>query len=402
MDNQAMSDYVPPCATKATAAESTHSHTSGRHPHLTYSCVNNRKKRDRESGAKVLNELCLALSRSSLSEKPTKNQRKKMNRAARNEAQSRKQPSPQKTEYKGKKVQDTTPSTRKTRSMNGMLPLPFDNSHLEKLGKPSSFMTNDQIRTWIMSVYTPHLTSWYHDCLSAWSNQNRLKAAQDDPHIFTKAVLREAMDQHESSELLGSLLGEADKCPTAFHLQMKHTGSLSFVQHSAMVACLIVRDGQRDGAFAASNDLKKLHQAAVFLLTSVIVDLKTDSGYFLELFTSTDKGTALSRKEAQALSTLRTAKEEEKGGRSQEEKSEVSKTIRVPSKLFAIVGEALLGLHRTNDSKMDLQRPSGPGTGCRVVIVGIAGEVNEAEQVIQRLIASLSAPAEGDSMNLSV
>jgi hypothetical protein len=58
-------------------------------------------------------------------------------------------------------------------------------------------MTNDQIRTWIMSVYTPNLKNWYHECLSVPANQYHLIAAQKvgsgDPtslHENARAIAR--------------------------------------------------------------------------------------------------------------------------------------------------------------------------------------------------------------------
>lgn len=105
---------------------------------------------------------------------------------------------------------------RETRSMSGMLPLPFDNLYLREMGDRESFMTNDQIMDWIKSVFNPHIKNWYHECLSAPENLPRVEAAQDATYAFAKAVLQEAMDQHSSSRLLGSLLGETDACPTRF------------------------------------------------------------------------------------------------------------------------------------------------------------------------------------------
>lgn len=358
-----MSSYEPPRTMTAAASEPKQIHPNGPHPRHVRPHVANRKKRDRDTGAKVLNQLSHALAQSTLDgkltqnqrkkkekkepaarieakapsdaskqlskkqrkrpnraareevkaqsdlsekEKPTKKQRKKMELAARQAAKAQSNPSEKQpkltksqrknmkladriefqahrqdpvkhVESKGKQAQDTT---RKIGNMNGMLPLGFDSSYLDTLGDASSFMSNDQTRTWIISVHNSHLESWYHDCLSASANQYRLIAAQNDPHTFTKAVVHEAMVQHASSESLRPLLGEVDTCPTAFHLQMKHSDSLTFVQHSAMVACLVVRDGQRGGAFAACEDSLMLHRAGALLLTSVIMDLKTDFGYF--------------------------------------------------------------------------------------------------------------------------
>jgi hypothetical protein len=293
MDDQDMSVYEQPRAMKAAASEPKHNHTSNTisSSHQNQSLKKNRKKRDRDSGAKLLNQLINRLARSHLDDKPTKSQLKKMRRAAREAEQAQKLSSLAPVKAKNDEAQ---PTSRKTRSMNGMLPLGFDSSYLLEPGKVSGFMTNDKIRTWIMSVYTPHLKNWYHECLSAPANQYHLIAAQNDPHAFTKAILAEAATQHHSTKMLGPLLGEEETCPTAFHLQMKQSNNLSFIQHSTMVACLVVRDGQRGGSFKAMNSGLKLHRVAATLLTTVVMDLKTDMGYFLRLFLGLDQEAALS------------------------------------------------------------------------------------------------------------
>jgi hypothetical protein len=173
--------------------------------------------------------------------------------------------------------------------------------------------------------------------------------------------------------MLGPLLGEEETCPTAFHLQMVQSNNLSFIQHSAMVACLVVRDGPREGSFEAMRSTLKLHRVAATLLTTVIMDLKTDLGYFLRLFLGLDQGAALSWEDSQ-----------------------------VPSTLFRVVGEALLVLQRTRKCKANLHEPSGPGIGCRVVLTGTASEVGEAEQVIQDLLKISTAPADMDLMEVSI
>jgi hypothetical protein len=462
-----MSVYEPPRATKAAASKPKHNNTGNPSSHQNKLLENNRKTRDRESGAKVLNQLINRLARSHLNDKPTKSQLKNMRRAAREaeqaqtptslacsklekklakqqrtemrrEARKEKQAhastsvTPSKLEQKlakqqrkearrearkakqarklafvthnkPKKMSGKAQSTsRKTHSTTGMLPLGFDSSYLVEPGNVSRFLTNDQIRTWIMSVYTPHLKQWYQECLSAPANQYHLIAAQNDPHAFTKAILLEAATQHNSAKMLGPLLEEEETCPTAFHLQMKQSNNLSFVQHSAMVACIVVRDGHREGSFKAMKSALKLHRVAATLLTTVIMDLKTDMGYFLKLFLGIDQGSALSWEDSQALLALKVSKEGEQATNRKAKITKVSKTIQIPSNLFRGVGEALLDLQRTSKCKADLHEPRGPGSGCRAVLPGTAGEVSEAEQVIQDLFRRSTAPADVDMMEASI
>jgi hypothetical protein len=431
MDDQDESVYEPPRATKAAASKPKHNNTSS---HQNKLLEKNRKTRDRESGAKVLNQLINRLARSHLDDKPTKSQLKNMRRAAREAEQAQTPTSvvPSKleqklakqqrkevrrearkakqarklafvTQNKPKKMSGKAQSTsRKTHSTMGMLPLGFDSSYLIEPGNVSRFMTNDQIRTWIMSVYTPHLKSWYQECLSAPANQYHLIAAQKDPHTFTKAILLETATQHNSAKMLGPLLQEEETCPTAFHLQMKQSNNLGFVQHSAMVACLVVRDGHRGGSFKAMKSALKLHRAAATLLTTVIMDLKTDMGYFLRLFLDIDQGSALSWEDSQALLALKMSKEGEQAANRKAKITKVSKTIQIPSNLFRGVGEALLDLQRTSKCKADLHEPSGPGSGCRAVLAGTADEVSEAEQVFQDLLRRSTAPADVDMMEVSI
>lgn len=99
----------------------------------------------------------------------------------------------------------------------------------------------------------------------------------------------------------------------------------------------------------------------------------------------------MSWEDSQALLALKVSKESEQAVGSRAERRKVSKTIPFPSDLFGIVSEAVLELQRANGSKIDLQRPSAPRTRCRVVLAGVAGEVDEAEQVFRKLIATSTA-----------
>jgi hypothetical protein len=85
MDDQDESVYEPPRATKAAASKPKHNNTSS---HQNKLLEKNRKTRDRESGAKVLNQLINRLARSHLDDKPTKIQLKNMRRAAREAEQA--------------------------------------------------------------------------------------------------------------------------------------------------------------------------------------------------------------------------------------------------------------------------------------------------------------------------
>ena len=177
------------------------------------------------------------------------------------------------------KQEQTTRSSRKTRSKTGMLPLGFDKQYLDRLGNETAFMNNDQIRQWIKSVSSLHLESWCKDCLCDAENQGHFHRIAEDPEPFAQAVIREVMSQHESQRTLEKPVN----CPTSLHLDMKQSGTLTLRQHTAMVACLVVRDGQRGGKFAECGDQMQLHKAAVMLLISVIMDIATKGGHFSKM-----------------------------------------------------------------------------------------------------------------------
>jgi hypothetical protein len=82
MDDQDKSVYEPPRATKAAASKPKHNSTGNPSSHPNKILEKNRKTRDRESGAKVLNQLINRLARSHLDDKPTKSQLKKMRKLA--------------------------------------------------------------------------------------------------------------------------------------------------------------------------------------------------------------------------------------------------------------------------------------------------------------------------------
>jgi hypothetical protein len=257
-----------------------------------------------------------------------------------------------------------------------MPPLPFDDVYLRKVRGFRLFMDNDQTLDWVKSVFKPHIEDWWHECLSVPENKSLVKAAQAAPRIFAEAVVEEAMDQHDSSGLLGSLLGEADACPTAFHLEKKRNNSLTFIQHSAMVACLVVRDGQLSHQFSAKALDRKRHQTAAALLASVIMDLKADLGYFLGL--SLDVKEEYKRK---------TSERQEQVVRSQASSKEVSRVYHMDPQLFGSIGRALLDLRHNSACDISfLKVDPSIEDDVAVVLAGTADQVNEADQEVRRIL----------------
>lgn len=259
---------------------------------------------------------------------------------------------------------------RETHSMPMKLPLGFCNSYLRKLGNEEAFMDNSQIRTWMESIYDPHLKEWYHTCLSTSTNQPQLKAAREDPFAFAKAVLQEATYQHDSSKLLQSLLGEKGGCPTAFHVDLSQHNSLNFVQHAAMVACLIVRDGQRGGNFETCTDEHTLHHAAIMLLISMIMDLRNKSGYFAMLVAGFKEEIVLPNSKKKRTKNKK-----------------MSKTVKFPFQVSDRVEEAL---HEWEKRSMHCQFKFDTSSASRPIrfvhLMGSKGEIQKASQEIQRLV----------------
>ncbi|GAB7327110.1 hypothetical protein MBLNU13_g11028t1 [Cladosporium sp. NU13] len=210
-------------------------------------------------------------------------------------------------------------------------------------------------------------------------------AAQDAPCSFAEAVLQEAMNQHSSSGLLGSLLGETDACPTAFHSQKKGTDDLTFIQHSAMVACLVLRDGQLSHPFSTKACRRKRHHAAAMLLMSVIMDTKTNSEYFLRIMLAEQRA---KKREAQRIERRASSKE-------------VSRVFRISSsEMLGSVGRALEDLQHKSDCKISLCKPELSMDEFLVVLAGSSKKVGEAEQEVVKILTDntevdlLSAQAE--------
>lgn len=379
MDDQNMTAYDPPNPPDTAAHETENSHenyTNRPHTHGPAHSRHNKKKKNRNYGLKAMNKLAMALVRST----PRNQDNKKHGNGKKLSKKQRK-----KLRIRQSGSQNGESATRETRSMKGMLPLPFDNVYLRVVGDRGSFMTNDQIMDWIKSVFNPHIKNWYHECLSAPENQPCVEAAQDAPYAFAEAVLQEAMDQHSSSGLLGSLLGETDACPTAFHSQKEGTGNLTFIQHSAMVACLVVRDGQLSHPFSTNACRRKRHHAAAMLLTSVIVNIKTHSGYFLRHLYAEQK--AMER-EAQRVERRASPKE-------------ASKIFPISSsEMFGSVGRALQDLEHNSNFKISFRKPDISMDEYLVVLAGTARQVREAEEEVLKILADntevdlLSAQAE--------
>lgn len=289
-----------------------HHHSHGHH---------NKQRKHRDSGAMTLKQLTRALAQSSRRDdgdskheggkKLTKKQRKKQKSGVcPRESQLQRPDYVAATKAGDQHGRNTTQQTRRGHMM---LPLPFDGVCLSKLRGFRPFMNNDQIMDWLKSVFKPHIQDWYHECLSAPENHSHVEAAQANPYFYSKAAFEEAMYQHVSSELLGSLLGERDACPTAFHLEKKRNNSLTFVQHSAMVACLIVRDGQLSPKFSAHSCERKRHRAAAALLASVVMDLTADLGYFLRLLLDVEEEDVSTGEDGQALATMESEEKEQQG-----------------------------------------------------------------------------------------
>lgn len=237
---------------------------------------------------------------------------------------------------------------------------------------------------WLKSVFKPHIQDWYHECLSATENQSHVEAAQANPYFFSKAVFEEAMDQHVSSELLGSLLGERDACPTAFHLEKKRNNSLTFIQHSAMVACLIVRDGQLSPKFSAHSCERKRHRAAAALLASVVMDLTTDLGYFLRLLLNVEEEGVSTGGDGQALVTME-SEEEQQGVESESSVKKVLRVLRMSSEMFGSIGRALLDLQHSSDCEISFRKAPIFPEEYLAILTGTTAQVQEAEQALQTL-----------------
>ena len=359
-------------------------------------------KRNRGSGGKALNQLVNALARSNLedNDKNEDEKGKKLTKSQRNRQKSRITLRELQALVATRSERENGQSTaREARSRSGMLPLPFDGVYLRKVrGLPTS-MTNDQIRDWLKSVFKPHIKDWYHECLSLPENQAHIEAAQAAPYLFSKAVVKEAMDQHGSSDLLGSLLEETDACPTAFHSEKKRNNSLTFIQHSAMVACLVVRDGRLSGPILAHE--RKCHQAAAALLASVIMDLKTDLGYFLRLLLDVEGKEVPTGGDGQALVVAASGKEEQKDESQASFKGE-SRVVQMSSELFGSLARDLLRLQHDSDCEISFDRPDIFREKYLVTLTGAADEVREAEQIVKTLMESSNVPVEADLMVLSV
>lgn len=408
-----MSGYDPPGLAQVAAHESKTCHKARSdhpHPHHGAHDHHSKMKKKRNSGAKALDQLVNALARSTLKDddskhengkKLTKNQRKKQeNRVAHKKARVSK---PASLGGPGSRGQNGKGTTRETRSMHRMLPLGFDNLLLVKASNHGSwFMNNDQIRVWIKSVFTPHIENWYHEYVSTPENRLRLKSAQDNPYVFGKAVVEEAMDQHSSSGPLGSLQGETDACPSAFHLEKKENHCLTFFQHSAMTACLVVRDGERDGGLALCPKKRTHHYAAAMLLATVIMDLKNDLGYFERLLLGVEGRDAPVSGDKQALMPLRASEEREQSLESQTSFTEESRVLRMSSELFGTISKALLRLQHNSDCKMSFHRPDALGDGYLVTLAGTSDHVRNVEQAIQFLMESSTVSAEMGLMGLSI
>lgn len=368
----------------------------------------NKKKKNHDSGATTMKQLAKALAKSNLRDyddsqsghgkKLTKTQcRKQMRRLTASKSHVQIPGSVAATKSGGQNGQSTTRAgRRRARDIRRRMDIPFDNLYLSKVNGFWSSMTNDQIMDWVKSVFRPHIMDWYHECLSVPENQSRVEDAQAKPSLFAKSVVNEAMDQHDSSGLLGSLLGEKDACPTAFHVEKKRNNSLTFIQHSAMVACLVVRDGQLNRSFTGHARKRKRHQAAAALLISVIMDLKTDFGYFARLLLDFKEKDAPTIEDRQTLSVMGALEEEGQGFQIQTSVKKAPRVLRLSSEVFGSIDRALLGLKNNSDCEISFHRSDTVLGEYQIFLDGTLDQVREAQQAIQALADSSPVSAELD------
>jgi hypothetical protein len=177
-----------------------------------------------------------------------------------------------------------------------------------------------------------------------------------------------------------------------FPSKKKRNNSLTFIQHSAMVACLIVRDGHLSPPFSGKALERKRHQAAAALLASVIMDLKTDFGYFLRLLLGVEEKDVSSSEDKHALLVMQEPEDKGRGAASQVSVREVLRVLRISSGLFGSIARALLGLQYNSDCKISFRRSTVLSEEYLVVLAGSSGQVREAEQAIRTLAESSPVP----------
>lgn len=269
-----------------------------------------------------------------------------------------------------------------TRSMTHMLPLGFDNSYLLRVGDASRFMHNDGIRTWIGSV-SHHLKSWYTDCVCDPANTADLLDAQNSPMQFATSVAQEECMVHNSAVLPGGIdegtqVGKVTR---------------SFVQHTALVSRRIQHDGQRNGAFLRCKNIRSLRYAAIMLLVSVMMDLTVNMGYFIRLFLGIHDAD-LTKEDEQILLAL--------GGASTDAAQPLQysggigaalRTLQVPAGLFDSVSKTFESLPQSTGCRLLVHPPSGPGLGRNIVLIGSAEQMDEAEQVIMKVVEASASPS---------
>jgi hypothetical protein len=269
----------------------------------------------------------------------------------------------------------------------GKLPLAFDTSYLKTMGNPATFMDNDEIRTWIGSV-SHQVKDWYRGCMCDPANEADLRDAQSRPLQFADAVF-----QHEF-KLSGSAKQSVGWRSVGSQKSAKEKDVVpDFVRLTGMVTRRIERDGQRGGAFARSKQSRHIRYAAIMLLVTVIMDLTVNMGYFIRLFLGViDAG--LAGADEQILMALGGAS----AGTSQPPQQPrgigaVPRTLQVPADLFDAVSETFGNLPQSAGCRILVYPPSGAGLVRYIVLVGSAKQMDEAEKVTTKVMATSATPS---------
>lgn len=268
------------------------------------------------------------------------------------------------------------------------LPLAFDSSYLEKMGRKKTFMQNDDVRTWISSV-SHHLKDWYRECVCDPANEADLRAAQSSPLQFADAVF-----QHEF-KLSGSAKQTVGWRTAGLEKSAQENEVVSnFVQLTGIISRRIESDGQRGGGFARSKQPRHIRYAAIMLLVTVIMDLTVNMGYFVRLFLGVRAD--LTAEDERVLLALGSAPESPAEPTGHRSLGAVPRTLQVPADLFGFVRKTFENLPNSTGCRTFVHPPIGPGLARYIVLIGSTAQMDEAENVITKVMETSATPFDVD------
>jgi hypothetical protein len=126
----------------------------------------------------------------------------------------------------------------------------------------------------------------------------------------------------------------------------------------------------------------------------VIMDLTVNMGYFIRLFLGVHAD--LTAEDERVLLALGSAPESPAEPTGHCSLGAVPRTLQVPADLFGFVRKTFENLPNSTGCRILVHPPIGPGLARYIVLIGSAAQMDEAENVITKVMETSATPFDVD------